>query len=264
MAKHFFQELFGLQGKVALVTGASSGLGAEFAKGLAKAGAKVAIVARREERLLALATQIEVFGGICLPVKADIADESQIRETLAKVKNALGAVDVLVNNAGIAHVGIAEAHGLKEWEETLLLNMTAAFRLSQQVALGMIKRKSGGRIINVTSIAGEASNPIYPTVAYSASKGGLAAMTRQLAVEWARHDITVNALAPGWFPTEMTRDNRFEDVHPRFKKKMEERTPMGRLGKPNELVTALLYLASPGASFTTGTTLAVDGGWLAW
>jgi gluconate 5-dehydrogenase len=128
----------------------------------------------------------------------------------------------------------------------------------------MIERGRGGRIVNLSSVTGQVANSVFPTVAYVATKHGVEGLTKQCAIEWAQHGITVNAIAPGWFPTEMNTDPRVGDVLPKYKQQMEERTPMGRMGRPGELMTAMVFLASPGASYVTGITLPVDGGWAAW
>jgi gluconate 5-dehydrogenase len=258
------QELFGLKGKTALVTGASSGLGVEFARALAVAGADVAIVARRKERLEEVAAEIEKLGVRCLPVAADLTDEAAMDAALASVEKELGGVDILVNNAGIAPFGRAEKQTREQWESALAVNVTVPFLLCQRAARGMIERGGGGRIINISSVMGHVASSIYPTVGYNASKGALSNLTRQLAVEWARHGITVNAIAPAWFPSEMNTDPRYGDVNPKYKEKMEALTPMGRLGRQGELMAAMVFLASPAASYVTGAILPVDGGWLDW
>jgi gluconate 5-dehydrogenase len=258
------QDLYGLKGKVALVTGASSGLGVEFAKGMAIAGADVALVARRMDRLEEQAKAIRALGVRCLPVQADLADDAQVERAVAEVERGLGPVDILVNNAGIADYGRAEKLSRETWDNVVAVNLTAVFRLSQRVALSMIERGKGGRIVNLASVVGEVANAIFPTVAYAATKHGVVGMTKQMAMEWAKHGITVNSIAPGWFPTEMNIDPRLGDIAPKHKERMIERTPMGRLGQPGELMGALVFLASPAASYVTGVTLPVDGGWLIW
>lgn len=257
-------DLFGLSGKTALVTGASSGLGVEMAQALAGAGAQVAIMARRRERLEGVAAEIRKAGGTCLPVTGDVTSEDDLDAVVGEVEKAFGGVDILVNNAGVADVGRAEKVKRETWERTLATNLTAPFLLSQKVARGMIERGRGGRIINIASVVAEVGDSVLPTVAYCASKGGLANLTRQLAVEWARHGITANAIAPSWIPTEINMDPRVGGIKPELREKMESLTPMGRLGTPADIRGAVVFLASPAAAYVTGIILPVDGGWLAW
>lgn len=258
------QDLYGLKGQVALVTGASSGLGVEFARALAIAGADVALVARRKDRIEANAAGLGALGVRSLAVQADLADDAQLERAVAEVERGLGPVDILVNNAGIADLGRAEKLSREKWDSVVAVNLTAVFRLSQRVARAMIDRGKGGRIINLSSVTGEMANSVFPTVAYVATKHGVEGLTKQCAIEWAKHNITVNAVAPGWFPTEMNVDPRYGDVHPKYKEQMLERTPMGRLGQPGELMGVIVFLASPSASYVTGITVPVDGGWVAW
>jgi len=258
------QDLFGLGGKVALVTGASSGLGVEFARALAVAGADVAVLARRGDKLRGVAEELQSLGVRSRVLQADITDWTQIERSVSDVEQGLGKIDILVNNAGVAPLARAESMPRDQWDNAIAVNLTAPFLLAQRVARGMIARKEGGRIVNVASAVSGVANAIYPTVSYAASKAGLANMTRQLAVEWAKYQITVNALAPGWFPTEMSSDPRYGDIHPKYKERMEQLTPMGRVGREGELMGALIFLAAPAASFVTGAVLAVDGGWTCW
>jgi gluconate 5-dehydrogenase len=264
MGTQHLTQLFSLEGKVALVTGASSGLGVEFARGLAMAGADVAVVARRLERLQAVAQELEALGVQAHAVQADLRDEEQINAALAQVEERLGPIDILVNNAGVAPVSRAERHALDKWQQALEINLTAVFLLSQKVGARMIERQQGGRIIMISSVLGEGANAVHKTIGYAATKGAVTNMTRQLAVEWAPHGITVNALAPSWFPTEMITDPRLGRVHDEQRARMELFTPMGRLGQDGELLGAVIFLASPSASYVTGEILHVDGGWRAW
>ena len=264
MSAEHLDQLFGLHGKVALVTGASSGLGVEFAQGLAMAGADVAVVARRLERLQAVAKQLEAFGVRAHAIQADLRDEAQIDAALQQAQETLGPIDILVNNAGIAPVGRAERHALDRWQQALDINLTAVFLCCQKVGQQMIERGQGGRIINISSVLGEGANAVHKTIGYAATKGAVTNMTRQLAVEWAPYGITVNAIAPSWFPTDMITDPRLGRVHDEQRARMELFTPMGRLGRPGELLGAIIFLASPAASYVTGAILHVDGGWRAW
>lgn len=258
------RELFGQDGRVALVVGASSGLGAEAAEALAKAGASVGLVARRAERLLEVAARLEARGAkVCVaPADATLAEE--IAAAVDRVERALGPVDVLVYAAGVAPLGRAERHTAEKWQAAIEVNLTGAFRTAQEVGRRMIERGRGGRIVFVSSVLARGASPVHRCVGYVASKGGLDALTRQLAVEWAPHGITVNAVAPAYFPTEMTRDARTGEVPPDQRARMETFTPLGRLGRPGELETAILFLAAPASTYVTGAVVPVDGGWTAW
>jgi gluconate 5-dehydrogenase len=255
-------ELFGLRGRVAVVTGASSGLGVEFADALACAGADVALLARRGDRLEAVAAQLRTRYGVnVLPVAVDIADREAAAEAFAKVEAGLGPVWVLVNNAGVAPTGRAEKQWPQQWDRTVALNMTALFQCCLLAAAQMKGTGSGGRIINVTSIFGRLGSSLFRLASYAASKGGAENLTRQLAVEWARDGITVNAIAPSWFPSEMTNESL---VHEGIEARMASGNPMGRMGAAGELRTACLFLASPASTYVTGAVVPVDGGYTAW
>jgi NAD(P)-dependent dehydrogenase (short-subunit alcohol dehydrogenase family) len=254
-------ELFSLRGHLALVTGASSGLGVECARALALAGADLVVVARRGERLETLARELRASHGVrVLPIAADLTQSAELDRLMAGAAE-LGEIDILVNNAGIAPTGRAERLRRELWDATLAVNLTAPMMLAQRVAAGLIERRQPGRIINIASVLGAVGTGIYRLAAYTASKGALVNLTRQLAIEWAPHGVNVNAIAPGWIPTEATAGGL---ARPGNREKMEALTPMGRLGRPDEIGGAVIFLASPAASYVTGTLLPVDGGYLAW
>jgi gluconate 5-dehydrogenase len=258
------EALFGLRDRVALVTGASSGLGAEAARALALAGAHLGLVARRQDRLEALGRELGAHGGRCCPAAADVTDAEALKTALDRIEAELGPVDILVNGAGIAPLGRAEHHTRQKWDAALAVNLTAAFEVSQLVAARWIERGSPGRIIHISSVIGSGGNPVHRAVGYAASKGGLDNLVRHLAVEWARHGINVNAIAPAYFPTEMTVDPELGDVAEDQKARMRQFTPLDRLGRPGEIETAVLFLAAPASSYVTGAIIPVDGGWTAW
>jgi NAD(P)-dependent dehydrogenase (short-subunit alcohol dehydrogenase family) len=253
-------ELFSLRDHVGLVTGASSGLGVECAAALAAAGAHVAVVARRQERLEAVAERLRGYGVKALPLAADITDDAELERVVSRVAGELGEVDILINNAGKAGGGSAHRVSRADWEAVLAVDLTAPMMLAQKVARRLIARRRPGRIINVTSIYASLASP-YPMANYVAGKAALFNLTRQLAVEWAPHAITVNAISPGMMPTEL---NREALARPGIRERTERFTPLGRLGRPEEIRGAVVFLASPAASYVTGSVVAVDGGYCAW
>lgn len=258
------EELFGLRGRVALVTGASSGLGVESASALAKAGAAVGLVARRKERLVAVAEELSGLGARTCIAPADVTRADEIEAALDLVEEELGPIDILVNGAGIAPLSRAEKHSREKWDAAIDVNLTAPFVLSQAVGRRMIERGRGGRIIMLSSVMGFGGNAVHRTVSYSATKGGLNNLTRHLAVEWAKYGILVNAVAPAYFPTEMTIDPRTDEVPPDQVDVMKRFTILERLGRPGELESAILFLAAPASTYVTGAVIPVDGGWTAW
>ena len=243
-----------LEGKVALVTGSSRGIGAGIAVKLAEAGADVAITARRLESLEETASRIKALGGRTLPVELEVTDLSNIRKAVASVKQDLGPIDILVNNAGINIPRPATEVTEEQWDQILDVNLKGAFFCSKEVAPSMIAREKG-KIINVSSAAGLV--PLEERAAYSSSKAGLLMLTRVLALEWAPHQITVNAVAPTFIETELAQQTL---DRPGMRDYLLSRIPLNRLATVEDLAGAVLYLCSPAADFITGTVIPVDGG----
>ena len=245
---------FRLDGKVAIVTGASSGLGERMARVLAAAGARVVVAARRVDRLKALA---EELGDAALPVACDVSVDDDLARLLATATQELGPVDVLVNNAGIGNPTPAEHEAPEQFRDIVGVNLHAVFVLSQLVGRQMLERGSGV-IVNVASVLGLVASGQIPQASYVAAKHGVVGITKELAVQWARQGVRVNAIAPGWFPSEMTTELFETEAGTNW---IRRRTPMGRGGEAHELDGALLFLASDASTFVTGQVLAVDGGW---
>jgi len=253
------KKLFDLTGRVAIVTGASSGLGAQFAKALAGQGAKLALVARRVEKLDKTKSEVEKLGVECITVKCDVTNNEEIKDAVKKTIDYYGRIDILVNNAGVATVEPSHQHTDDSWHNVIDVNLNAVFFFAREVSKVMLKQKYG-KIINLGSIHSLVTMTGLPITAYATSKGGVLMMTKALAAEWAKEGITVNAIAPSYFPSEMTAG---VTASPEIMKTIETFCPMGRLGKLEELDGAVIYFASDASSFTTGQILAVDGGWTA-
>lgn len=245
-------EQFRLENTVALITGGSRGLGLEIAYGLHEAGAKVALVARRENFF---AEALQAISG-ALPIVANVQDEEGLEAAFAKAESGLGPVSILVNAAGVTWGQDALEVPVAKVREVLDINITGAF-LASRIAAREMKKRGYGKILNIASVAGLGGSPtdILDAAAYSASKGGLIALTRDLAVKWGPFGIRVNALAPGFFPTRMT-----EKLLARTEEAVKRNTPLGRIGKTGELTGAALYLCSPASDYVTGQVLAIDGG----
>lgn len=246
---------FRLDDRVVVLTGASSGLGARFARVLDAAGAHVLLAARRSDKLEAVADTMT--RGI--PVACDVGDQDDRDRLLARAIDRFGHVDVLVNNAGTTQVVPALEEGVDDFRSVVEVNLVAPFALSRDAARAMVDH-GGGVIVNVSSILGMVGVGQIPQSGYAAAKGGLINLTRELAAQWGRRGVRVNALAPGWFRSEMT-DDMFEDE--RSMRWVARRTPLGRGGREGELDGALLFLASEASSYVTGQVLTVDGGWTA-
>ncbi len=249
---------FSLEGKVALITGGSRGIGRAAALGFARAGADVAVASRKLPDLEEVADEIKGLGRRALAVSAHIGRIDEIKSLVERVVGEFGKIDVLVNNAGTSPV-MTPALGLEEraWDAIINLNLKGLFFLSQAVARVM-KEHGGGRIINVASVDGLKPEPNIG--AYAISKAGVIMATRVMAVEWAQYNIRVNTIAPGNVHTRLG-NSRFEAV-PGYEDEMMKRTPLGRIAEPDEMVGAMIYLASDASSFVTGQTFILDGGFL--
>lgn len=250
-------EIFNLSNKVCIITGASRGLGAAIARGLALAGADVVIVSRTLATLEEKAQEIRDIGRRVLPLVADIGNLSDTERIVAETLNVFEKIDVLVNNAGIAMLKRAEEITPADWENILRVNLTGTFFCSLAVGKAMIKQKSGN-IINMASIGGVVGLPRQ--AAYCATKGGIIQLTKALALDWSHYNIRVNAIAPAYMETDLTEGMRESDI---ISKNLLSQTPLGRFGKSDEVVGAAIYLASDASSYVTGQTIFVDGGWLA-
>jgi NAD(P)-dependent dehydrogenase (short-subunit alcohol dehydrogenase family) len=248
-------DMFDLKGRVALVTGASSGLGVQFARALVDNGAAVVLVARRVERLKSLKDEIEKKGGKAVAIEADVTDRAAMTRAFDAAEKAFGTVTILVNNAGIA---MAPARAVEvpeeEWRKVLGVNLDAVFYWAQEGARRMLAAKKQGAIINIASVLGLAV--AKGAVAYAAAKAGVVQITKALALELAFKGVRVNAIAPGWFVTEINDDYLNSEAGTAIKREI----PMGRFGKEGDLDGALLLLASDAGSYITGATIVVDGG----
>lgn len=234
-------------------------MGVQFANILADQGAKLAILARRKERLDTLASQLQKNGHECLAIQCDVTKEQDIVAAVRKVKEHYGRIDILVNNSGVANAAKAEEQTHEEWNAVIDTNLTGVYLVAREVGKVMIGQKYG-KIINIGSIhSNTAINAAVHTItAYCASKGGVQMLSKALAAEWAKYNITVNTMAPAYFESEMTAEAASS---PDFQGFLAFRCPMGRMGREGELNGALLYFASDASSYTTGQTLNIDGGW---
>ena len=250
---------FGIEGQSAIVTGASSGLGVTFAETLAERGANIVIAARRYEKLVKVAEDLmSKYDVKVIPVETDVSQEDQVIRMVRTTIESLGSLEIIVNNAGIASLSPSVDMTLEEWKKVIDINLTGVFLCARTAAREMIK-KGYGKIVNIASIYG-AVGDIFHAAPYYASKGAVINLTRAFAIEWAPYKINVNAIAPGFFPSEMT-EQVFKDEG--AMKHILSRTPLGRTGEPLDLKAALVYLASPASNYVTGQTLFVDGGWTA-
>jgi len=249
------EKLFDLRGRVAIVTGGSRGLGAEFAEGLAEAGASVMLCARRDEWLVPGVKSLRGRGFAVHAMRCDVSNIEQVQAVIDTTVERFGQIDILVNNAGVSWGERPETMTLAQWQKVIDTNLTGAFLFSQAAGREMLKRQYG-RIINIASIAGLQGNVNGPYYAgYAASKAGLMGLTRELAASWGRHGIRVNAIAPGFFPSRLS-EASIKLVEDGIKKT----TPLGRVGQPGELKGVAVFLASDASNYITGQTVVVDGG----
>jgi 2-dehydro-3-deoxy-D-gluconate 5-dehydrogenase len=249
------EKYFGLHEKVALVTGASRGLGKAIAKGLAEAGADIIVVSRDGARLQETASEIEGLGRKVLVAKADIGKGDEVKEAVNNGIERFKKIDILINNAGISGPPKPFSdYSEQEWMEVIQTNIQGPFHCTKQIFPGM-RQAGGGRIVNIASVLGMIGS--YHVSAYSATKAAVIQMTRNLALEWARYNIHVNAIAPGAFDTDMIQT---QIAHPKSKEALLRQIPLRRLGTPQEIVGLAILLASPASSYITGSVFSVDGG----
>jgi NAD(P)-dependent dehydrogenase (short-subunit alcohol dehydrogenase family) len=245
--------LFDLSGKVAIVTGGGSGIGRQMAHGLADAGAELVLCARKVERCEEAAREIATRA---LALSCDVSDPDSVNAMVTRALDEFGHVDILVNNAGTVWGAAPEDIPLEGWQKVVNVNLTGVFLCAQAAGRAMIERGGGGKIVNIASVAGLHGAPaeVVNTLPYHATKGGVIALTRDLAWKWARHGINVNAIAPGWFPSDMA--NFVIDSNP----ELAQRIPLGRFGGPEDLKGVVVFLSSRASDYVTGHTLVVDGG----
>jgi 2-deoxy-D-gluconate 3-dehydrogenase len=246
---------FDLTGRVALITGGNGGIGLGMARGLAKAGASLVIAGRNPDKNAAAIAELTALGAPCEALQVDVADEAACRAMPEVAKARFGRLDVLINNAGIALGGLPQAISLADWNAVLQTNLTAVM-VASQAAHPLMRAQGGGKIINIGSMYAIFGGPFQP--AYAAAKGGLVQLTKSQAAAWARHNIQVNAILPGWIVTEMTDGARTAATG--FSDSIVARTPSGRWGEPGDFEGPAVFLSSPASDFVTGASLAVDGG----
>ena len=251
------KDIFSVEEKIVLITGSSRGLGFTFARAFGMKGAKIILNGRDATTLEQAAKSLEALGMQVFTSVFDVFDESSVKKEINRIEKKIGPIDVLINNAGINKRAPLEQLSLKDWNDVLRVNLTGAFIVSREVVQRMIPRESG-KIINICSLMSEVGRPT--TAPYAASKGGIKMLTKAMTVEWAKYNIQVNGIGPGYFITEMTQklaDDR------EFDSWIRNRTPAGRWGDPNELTGTAIFLASEASSFVNGQVIYVDGGLLA-
>lgn len=253
------RQLFDLTGRVAIVTGGSIGLGRQIAEALAEMGANLALCARKQERCQQAAEELQQLGVNALALTCDVKDQASVQQLIDDTFSQFGRIDILVNNAGISWGAPTEDMTLEDWNKVIETNLTGTFLCAQAAGKVMI-RQGRGKIINIASVAGlGGAPPELPAIGYHASKGGVISFTKDLACKWAHHNIQVNAIAPGWFPTHMS--NRILE---RYKDLFLSHIPLGRFGSDHDLKGTAVFLASDASDYVTGHVLVVDGGQSAW
>jgi gluconate 5-dehydrogenase len=254
-------DLFRLDGKTAIVTGGGRGLGRYMAEALSDAGASVVLCSRKMEPLEEVCREIEAGGGRALAVECDVTDPDEVEKVVSAAIENFGSMNVVVNNSGATWGALPEEMPLDRFDQVMRVNVRGTFLMSQAAGRRMIEGGTGGTIINISSVAGiVGGHPDFmQTVGYNSSKGAIISMTRDLATSWAQHNITVNAIAPGWFPTRMS-----GGLIEKFEEEMLGGIPLGRFGNPEDLKGVAIFLASPAAAYVTGQTIVVDGGATAW
>ncbi len=252
-------DLLSLKGKVAVVTGASSGLGITFASALAEAGADVELAARRMDKLEEVARDVRHLNVKARPFQCDVSKPDDVNGLVEDTVKTFGRLDIIVNNAGVAAMSPATEISVEDWNQVVSVNLTGVFLCARTAARQMIEQGLG-KVVNISSIYG-AVGDVFPASPYYATKGAVINLTRDLAVEWAPYKINVNGIAPGFFPSEMT-EAIFKE--PRYLEYINRQTPLGRTGNPDDLKGTLVYLASSASDYVTGQTIFVDGGWTAW
>jgi NAD(P)-dependent dehydrogenase (short-subunit alcohol dehydrogenase family) len=252
MRKH---SLFGLDGRVAIVTGGSVGLGRQMAEGLAEMGANLVLCARKKERCDQAAEELSSLGVKTLALGCDVKDPASVQAVVDAAVKQFGRLDILINNAGTSWGAPIEEMTLEQWNKVISTNLTGTFLFSQAAGKVMVSQKSG-KVINIASVAGmRGSPPEFPAIGYTSSKGGLIAFTRDLAWKWGLHNIQVNAISPGWFPSDMS-----ARMIERHRDRFLQAIPLGRFGGPEDLKGAAIFLSSRASDFVTGQNLVVDGG----
>ena len=253
------KQLFDLTGRVAIITGGSIGLGRQMAEGLAEMGANLVLCARKAERCQQAAEELQQLGVKAISLPCDVRNQTSVQEVVDATLSQFGRIDILINNAGISWGAPVEEMRLEDWNKVIETNLTGSFLCAQSAGRVMIQQ-SRGKIINIASVAGlGGAPPELPAIGYHASKGGVISFTKDLACKWAMHNIQVNAIAPGWFPTHMS--NR---VIERYKELFLSHIPARRFGSENDLKGAAVFLASDASNYVTGHVLVVDGGQSAW